>query len=232
MGQVARLREWRSGRNDKAARAALGELEAAAREERNIMAPSIACAKAGVTTGEWGETLRDVFGEYRAPTGVSEKPCGAEPSLDDLRARVVAASGRLGRTLTFVVGKPGLDGHSNGAEQIAVRARDIGMDVVYEGIRLTPEEIVDAAQAKNAHVVGLSILSGSHVPLVRDVMALLRERGMDSVPVIVGGIIPEADENILRQVGVSRIYTPKDFQLNAIMGDIVELAGAQDTAQI
>jgi len=232
MGQIAKLKEWRATRDDKAVRSALDELEAAAREGRNVMTPSIVCAKAGVTTGEWGETLRAVFGEYRAPTGVGEKPCGEAPSLDDLRARVEAASGKLGRTLTFVVGKPGLDGHSNGAEQIAVRARDIGMDVVYEGIRLTPEEIVDAAQAKNAHVVGLSILSGSHVPLVRDVMALLRERGMSDVPVIVGGIIPEADENILRQVGVSRIYTPKDFQLNAIMGDIVELAGAKETAQI
>ena len=230
MEQIARLKEWRLARNDNDVRASLDALEAAAREGRNVMEPSIACAKAGVTTGEWGETLREVFGEYRAPTGVGKRPCAEEPSLDDLRSRVAAASGKLGRTLTFVVGKPGLDGHSNGAEQIAVRARDIGMDVVYEGIRLTPEEIVDAAQAQNAHVVGLSILSGSHVPLVRDVMALLRERGMDNVPVIVGGIIPETDENILRQVGVSRIYTPKDFQLNAIMGDIVELAGGREAA--
>ncbi|MDA7948524.1 MAG: protein meaA [Hyphomicrobiaceae bacterium] len=230
MEQIARLKEWRLARNEKDVRAALDALETAAREGGNVMEPSIACAKVGVTTGEWGGTLREVFGEYRAPTGVGELPCAEEPSLDDLRVRVKAASGKLGRTLTFVVGKPGLDGHSNGAEQIAVRARDIGMDVVYEGIRLTPEEIVDAAQAQNAHVVGLSILSGSHVPLVRDVMALLRARGMDNVPVIVGGIIPEEDENILRQVGVSRIYTPKDFQLNTIMGDIVELAGGREKA--
>ncbi len=223
--QIAQLKEWRASRDAGAVEAALADLKAAASEDRNIMEASIACAKAGVTTGEWGETLRDVFGEYRAPTGVSDVPGAEEVTLDDLRAKVKAASGKLGRTLTFLVGKPGLDGHSNGAEQIAVRARDIGMDVVYEGIRLTPAEIVDAAQAQNAHVVGLSILSGSHVPLVRDVMALMRERGMDNVPVIVGGIIPEGDENILRQVGVSRIYTPKDFQLNAIMGDIVELAG-------
>jgi (2R)-ethylmalonyl-CoA mutase len=189
------------------------------------MEASIACARSGVTTGEWGSVLREVYGEYRAPTGVGKTPSEGEITLDDLRAKVREASGKLGRTLTFLVGKPGLDGHSNGAEQIAVRARDIGMDVVYEGIRLTPAEIVDAAQAQNAHVIGLSILSGSHVPLVRDVMALMRERGMESVPVIVGGIIPEGDENILRQVGVSRIYTPKDFRLNAIMGDIVELAG-------
>ncbi len=224
--QIAQLKEWRAKRDAGAAETALAGLKAAATEDRNIMEASIQCAKAGVTTGEWGETLRGVFGEYRAPTGVSDVPGEEEVTLDDLRAKVKAASGKLGRTLTFLVGKPGLDGHSNGAEQIAVRARDIGMDVVYEGIRLTPAEIVDAAQAQNAHVVGLSILSGSHVPLVRDVMALMRERGMDNVPVIVGGIIPEADENILRQVGVSRIYTPKDFQLNAIMGDIVELAGA------
>ncbi|GBE43482.1 methylmalonyl-CoA mutase large subunit [bacterium BMS3Bbin10] len=223
--QVARLKEWRGKRDAKAAASALGELERAAIEDRNIMEASIACAKAGVTTGEWGATLREVFGEYRAPTGVGKTPASGEVTLDDLRAKVKAASGKLGRTLTFLVGKPGLDGHSNGAEQIAVRARDIGMDVVYEGIRLTPAEIVDAAQAQNAHVIGLSILSGSHVPLVRDVMALMRARGMDAVPVIVGGIIPESDENILRQVGVARIYTPKDFQINAIMGDIVELAG-------
>ena len=229
MEQIARLKDWRSKRDAKTAENALAELKAAAQEGRNVMEPSIACAKAGITTGEWGATLREVFGEYRAPTGVGAASSKEEITLDDLREKVKAASGRLGRTLTFLVGKPGLDGHSNGAEQIAVRAKDIGMDVVYEGIRLTPEEIVDAAQAQNAHVVGLSILSGSHVPLVRDVMALMRERGMDNVPVIVGGIIPEADENILRQVGVSRIYTPKDFQLNAIMGDIVELAGAKES---
>ena len=222
--QIARLKEWRAGRDSKGVETALAGLKAAASEDSNIMEASIQCAKAGVTTGEWGETLRGVFGEYRAPTGVSDVPGEEEVTLDALRAKVKAASGKLGRTLTFLVGKPGLDGHSNGAEQIAVRARDIGMDVVYEGIRLTPAEIVDAAEAQNAHVVGLSILSGSHVPLVRDVMALMRERGMENVPVIVGGIIPEGDENILRQVGVSRIYTPKDFQINAIMGDIVELA--------
>jgi (2R)-ethylmalonyl-CoA mutase len=225
MEQIARLKEWRQKRDAGAAEAAFADLKAAAQEGHNIMEPSIACAKAGVTTGEWGGTLREVFGEYRAPTGVGEAASAKEITLDELREKVKAASGKLGRTLTFLVGKPGLDGHSNGAEQIAVRAKDIGMDVVYEGIRLTPQEIVDAAQKQNAHVVGLSILSGSHVPLVRDVMALMRERGMDNVPVIVGGIIPEADENILKQVGVSRVYTPKDFRLNTIMGDIVELAG-------
>jgi (2R)-ethylmalonyl-CoA mutase len=226
--QIARLKEWRANRDAKAVDTALADLKSAATDGRNIMEASISCAKAGVTTGEWGGTLRDVYGEYRAPTGVGESAGAEEVTLDDLREKVKAASGKLGRTLTFLVGKPGLDGHSNGAEQIAVRAQDIGMDVVYEGIRLTPKEIVDAAQKQNAHVIGLSILSGSHVPLVRDVMALMRERGMDNVPVIVGGIIPEGDENILRQVGVSRIYTPKDFQLNAIMGDIVELAGTKE----
>jgi (2R)-ethylmalonyl-CoA mutase len=225
--QIAKLKEWRARRDAHAVEAALAELNSAAREDRNIMEASIACARAGVTTGEWGACLREVFGEYRAPTGVSDTPCTDEVTLDDLRARVREVSGGLGRTLTFLVGKPGLDGHSNGAEQIAVRARDIGMDVVYEGIRLTPKEIVDAAEKQNAHVIGLSILSGSHVPLVRDVMALMRERGMADVPVIVGGIIPEGDENILRQVGVARIYTPKDFKLNTIMGDIVELAGGR-----
>lgn len=228
--QVARLREWRAKRDANAVEVALADLKAAAQEGRNIMEPSIACAKAGVTTGEWGETLRSVFGEYRAPTGVGASAGVSEVTLEELRERVRAASGKLGRTLTFLVGKPGLDGHSNGAEQIAVRARDIGMDVVYEGIRLTPQEIVDAAEKQKAHVIGLSILSGSHVPLVRDVMALMRERGMGDVPVIVGGIIPQEDENILRQVGVSRIYTPKDFRLNAIMGDIVELAGRPSQA--
>ena len=230
MEQVAQLKDWRGKRDGQAVDSALAALKAAAQEGRNIMEPSIACAKAGVTTGEWGGCLREVFGEYRAPTGVGKAAAAGEITLDELREKVKVASGKLGRTLTFLVGKPGLDGHSNGAEQIAVRAQDIGMDVVYEGIRLTPEEIVDAAQKQNAHVVGLSILSGSHVPLVRDVMALMRERGLDNVPVIVGGIIPEADENILRQVGVSRVYTPKDFQLNAIMGDIVELAGSREKA--
>ncbi|GAB4236757.1 MAG: protein meaA [Methyloligellaceae bacterium] len=229
--QIDRLRTWREQRDARAVESALGALEQAAREGSNIMPASIACAQAGVTTGEWGETLRRIFGEYRAPTGVDSVSGTQEVTLEALREKVRAASGRLGRTLTFLVGKPGLDGHSNGAEQIAVRARDIGMDVVYEGIRLTPQDIVDAAERQKAHVIGLSILSGSHVPLVRDVMALLRERGMDHVPVIVGGIIPAEDENILRQVGVKKVYTPKDFRLNAIMGDIVDLAAARQSGQ-
>ncbi|MEC9367530.1 MAG: methylmalonyl-CoA mutase family protein, partial [Pseudomonadota bacterium] len=222
--QIANLKAWRAKRDAKAVKATLAELEAAARDGSNIMDPSIAAAKAGVTTGEWGETLRGVFGQYRAPTGVGVTAVDAEASLKELQEQVRAVSGKLGRSLTFLVGKPGLDGHSNGAEQIAVRARDAGMEVIYDGIRLTPAEIVDAAEREKAHVIGLSILSGSHVPLVRDVMSLLRERGLH-MPVVVGGIIPADDVNILKQVGVSRVYTPKDFQINAIMGDIVELAG-------
>ena len=223
MEQVAALQAWRQQRDDKAVTAALVELKAAASEGRNIMPPSIEAAKAGVTTGEWGQVLREVFGEYRAPTGIAAKHVLDEARLEDVRRRVDEVSGKLGRRLTFVVGKPGLDGHSNGAEQIAVRASDCGMNVVYEGIRFTPAEIVKAAQDNNAHVVGLSILSGSHVSLVRDVAQRLREAGLGHVPVVVGGIIPSEDENILKQCGAAAIYTPKDFQLNEIMAGIVDL---------
>jgi len=223
--QIARLKAWRDKRDRKEAEKALKDLKAAAQEDRNIMPPSIACARAGVTTGEWGATLREVFGEYRAPTGLSAGGPRDETALRELREAVRLLSERLGRPVTFLIGKPGLDGHSNGAEQIAVRARDIGMETVYEGIRLTPEEIVAAARENDVHIVGLSILSGSHVPLVQDIMARMRRAGLDHIPVIVGGIIPAEDENILRQCGIARIYTPKDFQLNDIMGEIVELVG-------
>ena len=223
MEQVAALQAWRQQRDDKSVTAALVELKSAASEGRNIMPPSIEAAKAGVTTGEWGQVLREVFGEYRAPTGIAAKHVLDEARLEDVRRRVDEVSGKLGRRLTFVVGKPGLDGHSNGAEQIAVRASDCGMNVVYEGIRFTPAEIVKAAQDNNAHVVGLSILSGSHVSLVRDVAQRLREAGLGHVPVVVGGIIPSEDENILKQCGAAAIYTPKDFQLNEIMVGIVDL---------
>ncbi len=221
--QVAALQAWRQERDGKAARQALIDLKEAASEGRNIMPPSIVAAKAGVTTGEWGAVLREVFGQYRAPTGI-----GAEHSVDterlkQVRELVKEVSGKLGRTLTFVVGKPGLDGHSNGAEQIAVRANDCGMDVIYDGIRLTPAEIVEQAKEAKAHVVGLSILSGSHVSLVREVIQRLREAGMGDVPVVVGGIIPPDDVNILKQCGASAVYTPKDFQLNDIMTGIVGL---------
>jgi ethylmalonyl-CoA mutase len=225
--QVAALQAWRRDRDDNAVRQALIDLKAAAAEGRNIMPPSIAAAKAGVTTGEWGGILREVFGEYRAPTGIHAKHAIDKARLEEVREAVETVSGKLGRTLTFVVGKPGLDGHSNGAEQIAVRATDVGMEVVYDGIRLTPAEIVQQAREAKAHVVGLSILSGSHVSLVREVVQRLREAGMGDVPVVVGGIIPPEDVNILKQCGASAIYTPKDFQLNDIMLGIVKLVDAK-----
>ncbi|MBV8111118.1 MAG: protein meaA [Hyphomicrobiales bacterium] len=221
--QIERLKAWRAARDQQAVAAALKELRAAARENRNIMPASIDCAKAGVTTGEWGFALRESFGEYRAPTGVGRAPRNDTVGLDDLRADVDRLSRRLGRRLKFVLGKPGLDGHSNGAEQIAVRARDAGMDVTYEGIRLTPAEIVEAARKQGAHVVGLSILSGSHVPLVKDVVARMKTAGLDGVPVVVGGIIPPEDAQALQQAGVAAVYTPKDFELNRIMADIVRI---------
>jgi (2R)-ethylmalonyl-CoA mutase len=229
--QVERLKAWRAARNDKAVKAAIAELERAAKEGRNIMEPSIAAARAGVTTGEWGGTLRRVFGEYRAPTGVAQAAVAREGlALDSVRSNVDALSAKLGRRLKFLVGKPGLDGHSNGAEQIAVRARDCGMEVVYEGIRLTPAQIVRAALDESAHVIGLSILSGSHVPLVQEVMERLRKEGLSDVPVVVGGIIPPEDEVKLKAFGVAAVYTPKNFQLNDIMADIVRLVGSQAMA--
>jgi (2R)-ethylmalonyl-CoA mutase len=225
--QIERLKAWRAARDEKAASAALAALEQAAKEGRNVMEPSIACAKAGVTTGEWGGVLRRVFGEYRAPTGVAQAAAQREgQELDAVRAKVAALSARLGRQVKFLVGKPGLDGHSNGAEQIAVRARDCGMEVVYQGIRLTPAQIVRTALEESAHVVGLSILSGSHVPLVREVMERMRKEGLTDVPVVVGGIIPPEDAALLKSYGVKAVYTPKDFQLNDIMADIVGLLEA------
>jgi (2R)-ethylmalonyl-CoA mutase len=228
---VERLKAWRAQRDAKAVKTALVELERAAKEDRNIMEPSIACAKVGVTTGEWGGTLRKVFGEYRAPTGVAQAAiAGAGAGLEDVRKEVEAASAKIGRRIKFLVGKPGLDGHSNGAEQIAVRARDCGMEVVYEGIRLTPAQIVRAAVDESAHVVGLSILSGSHVPLVSELMERMRKEGLGDVPVVVGGIIPPEDEVKLKSFGVAAVYTPKDFQLNDIMADIVKLVSVKSMA--
>ena len=228
--QIGRLQAWRAGRDGAAVLAALADLRAAARAGRNVMPASIAAAKAGVTTGEWAGVMRAVHGEYRGPTGVSKSMSNKTEGLDDLRAAVDAVSDRLGQRLKFLVGKPGLDGHSNGAEQIAFRARDCGMDITYEGIRLTPEEIVAAARAQGAHVIGLSILSGSHVPLIEDVMARLRAAGLDHIPVMVGGIIPDEDAVKLKAFGVARVYTPKDFELNRIMIDIVALADTMQTA--
>ena len=229
--QIERLKAWRTQRDDKAVKAALGELERAAKEGRNVMEPSIACAKAGVTSGEWGGLLRKIYGEYRAPTGVAQAAAQREGGgLEAVRASVEAVSDKLGRRIKFLVGKPGLDGHSNGAEQIAVRARDCGMEVVYEGIRLTPAQIVRAAVDEAVHCVGLSILSGSHVPLVKEVMERMRKEGLDDIPVVVGGIIPPDDARTLKAFGVAAVYTPKDFQLNDIMADIVRLVAGNAKA--
>jgi (2R)-ethylmalonyl-CoA mutase len=225
--QVDRLNEWRRGRDNDQVQAALAALRQAAKNGDNIMPPSIAAAKAGVTTGEWAEEMRLVHGTYRGPTGVSASVSNKTEGLEDLRQKVDAVSDQLGRRLKVLVGKPGLDGHSNGAEQIAFRARDCGMDITYDGIRLTPAELVAAALDDAAHVVGLSILSGSHLPLVQETMDRMREAGLGHIPVIVGGIIPEDDAKTLRKMGVSRVYTPKDFELNSIMKEITELASPQ-----
>ena len=222
--QISRLNAWRGARDNDAVQSALAALRAAARDGTNIMEPSIAAAKAGVTTGEWAEEMRKAYGTYRGPTGVSTSVSNRTDGLDDLRNEVNAVSDQLGRRLKFLIGKPGPDGHSNGAEQIASRARDCGMDITYDGIRMTPEELVASALADDAHVVGLSILSGSHIPLVEDLMIRMEKAGLTHIPVIVGGIIPDDDAEKLRKMGVARIYTPKDFELNAIMGDIVQLA--------
>ncbi len=220
--QIDALNAWRDARDSAAVSASLKALRAAAREGQNIMPPSIACAKAGVTTGEWGEAMRQEFGEYRAPTGVSMAMANDTTGLEDIQAEVRRASARLKEPLRFLVGKPGLDGHSNGAEQIAVRARDCGIKVFYEGIRMTPEALVEAAKREKVHIMGLSILSGSHVPLVEETMARIKAAGLD-IPVIVGGIIPEDDAKTLRGLGIARVYTPKDFDLNQIMRDVISL---------
>jgi ethylmalonyl-CoA mutase len=223
-GQTAAVKEWRSSRDQAAVDSALAALASAARDESvNIMPATLACAAAGATTGEWAAVLREVFGEYRAPTGVADAAMAPDDdALHELRDKVERVSEALGRRVKILVGKPGLDGHSNGAEQIAVRARDAGMDVVYEGIRLTPQRIAQAAVQEGVHVVGLSILSGSHLELIPAVISELRSAGAD-VPVVVGGIIPEADAAKLIEAGVERVYTPKDFEISRIMGDIVDL---------
>ncbi len=228
--QIARLEDWRKARDDAAVNAALEALRKAARSGENIMEASIAAAKAGATTGEWGDAVRAEFGQYRGPTGVSKNPSNRTEGLDDIREQVAAVSAALGEKMKFLVGKPGLDGHSNGAEQIAARARDCGMDITYDGIRLTPEEIVASALESGAHVVGLSILSGSHVPLIEDLMTRMQEAGLGHIPVIAGGIIPEADAERLKAMGVAKVYTPKDFELNVIMSDIVTLVDPRSRA--
>ena len=229
--QRAAVERWRAGRDQAAADAALAEVARVAREPgENIMPATIAAARAGVTTGEWSGALREAFGSYRAPTGVGEAaaPLGGDEGLVALRDEVERVSEGLGRRLKILVGKPGLDGHSNGAEQIAVRARDAGMDVVYEGIRLTPAQIAASALQEGVHVVGLSILSGSHLELIPDVLDSLRAEGLGEVPVVVGGIVPEADVARLREAGVAAVYTPKDFDLTKIMRDVVALVAERN----
>jgi (2R)-ethylmalonyl-CoA mutase len=225
------VRQWRSQRDQAAVDAALAKLAEVARDEtQNIMPATIEAARAGATTGEWAQTLRDTFGEYRAPTGVADASAATgNEALEELREKVERVSETLGRRVKILVGKPGLDGHSNGAEQVAVRARDAGFDVVYEGIRLTPSQIAKSAVDEGVHVVGLSILSGSHMELIPDVIRELEEAGAD-VPVVVGGIIPVADEKKLLEAGVARVYTPKDFQVTNIMSDIVDLVAERHGA--
>ncbi len=223
--QLARLQAWREGRDSAAAAAALAALTRAAADGSNVMEPSIACAHAGVTTGEWAGALGEIFGAYRAPTGVAAAagPRNDVHGLDELRARVEAVSQALGRRPKLLVAKPGLDGHSSGAEQIAVRARDAGLEVVYQGIRLTPEHIVAAAREEDVHLIGLSVLSGSHLALVTEVLARMKAAGLGDVPVVVGGIIPPEDADALKQAGVAAVYTPKDYDLTATLTDLVEI---------
>lgn len=227
--QVARLEAWRAQRDHGAVRRALAELARVAASDENVMPASIAAAKAGVTTGEWSDTLRRAFGEYRAPTGIAgaRTPDGLAEALGGLRRRVEVLTQQLGRRPKLLVGKPGLDGHSNGAEQIALRARDAGFEVVYEGIRVTPKELARAAVDEGVHLVGLSVLSGSHLELVRDTLARLRELGAGEVPVVVGGIVPDVDAAALRADGVRAVYTPKDFEISKIIEDLCAILEAR-----
>jgi ethylmalonyl-CoA mutase len=229
--QIKRIQAWRKERDQKAVDAALAELKRAVKAGENVMPPSIAAAKAGVTTGEWSQALRETLGEYRAPTGVASATLSSarmneksQAEVARLRERLGSLEKKLGRRPRLLVGKPGLDGHSNGAEQIALKARDVGFEVIYEGIRVTPEQLVASALEEGVNLIGLSILSGSHLELVPEVLKRLREAGIGDVPVVVGGIIPEVDAKRLREAGVARVYTPKDFELNAIMSDLADLA--------
>ena len=226
---AAAVKAWREGRDSAAAEAALEVLRKVASTDENLMAATLDCARAGVTTGEWAGALREVFGEYRAPTGVSGSVSqGGGEQLAAVRQRVKEAGETLGRRLKILVAKPGLDGHSNGAEQVAVRARDVGFEVVYQGIRLTPKEIVAAAVEEDVHVIGLSILSGSHMELVPTIIDGLRDAGIGYVPVIIGGIIPDSDAAKLRAAGVAKVFTPKDYELTDIMGEIVDVIVASE----
>ncbi|MGY4768370.1 protein meaA [Kribbella sp. CWNU-51] len=219
------LRNWRAGRDGAAVETALAKLREVAKTTDNLMPATLECARAGVTTGEWAGVLREMYGEYRAPTGVSGSVgvSGGGAAIAAVREKVAATSEELGGRLRFLVGKPGLDGHSNGAEQVAVRARDVGFEVIYQGIRLTPEQIVAAAVAEDVHCVGLSILSGSHMELVPQVVAGLRKAGLEDVPVVVGGIVPDADARALVTTGVAAVYTPKDYDLTGMMSNVVDV---------
>ncbi len=228
--QIDRLNRWRRKRDEKLVSKALFNLRKAALDGQNIMPTSIEAARAGATTGEWAQEMRNIYGEYRGPTGVAMGISNKTDGLDELRSAVDAVSDKLGERLKFLIGKPGLDGHSNGAEQIASRARDCGMKIEYEGIRLTPQELVEAVKSTKAHVVGLSILSGSHIPLVQDMITLLTKEGLTNIPIVVGGIIPEEDKAKLLKMGISKVYTPKDFEMNTIMMDIVNLAEPREIA--
>jgi len=221
---VEAVQRWRAERDQAEVELSLAELRDAAKTEQNLMAVTLRCARAGVTTGEWSDALREVFGEYRAPTGVSGAAGGPEAgeAFAAVRARVAATGEELGGRLKFLVGKPGLDGHSNGAEQIAVRARDAGFEVIYSGIRLTPAQIVAAAVEEDVHVVGLSVLSGSHLSVVPDVLDGLREAGLTDVPLVVGGIVPDGDAARLRSLGVARVFTPKDFEMSRVLDQVVD----------
>jgi len=236
-GQRAALTHWKEERDNAAVEQALTELQRVAKTDENMMAPSIAAAHAGVTTGEWANTLRQVWGEYRAPTGVAGatvKASGSGPAAETiarLRKRLDELESRMGRRAKLLVGKPGLDGHSNGAEQIAIKARDVGFDVVYEGIRVSPEQIVASALEEGVHLIGLSILSGSHLALVPEVVERLREAGLGDIPVVAGGIIPEVDAERLRRAGVAAVYTPKDFELDNIMSDLIDLVDRRHAAE-
>ncbi len=222
--QIENLKRWRASRDDAAVGAALAKVREAAAAGTNIMPPSVEAAEAGATTGEWGAVVRDVFGEYRSPTGVGRAPSNYTEGLEDIRTAVDSVSSRLGRRLKLLIAKPGLDGHSNGAEQIAYRARDCGIDVAYEGIRLTVDEIVASAKAENPHLIGVSILSGSHLSLVVQLIEKLRSEGLGHIPVVVGGIIPETDAERLKSFGATAVFSPKDFDLNGIMLDLVAIA--------
>ena len=228
--QIDRLNLWRSKRDEELVSLALFNLRKAALDGQNIMPTSIEAAKAGATTGEWAQEMRNIYGEYRGPTGVASGISNKTEGLEKIRSAVDAVSDKLGERLKFLIGKPGLDGHSNGAEQIASRARDCGMNIEYQGIRLTPQELVETVKTTKSHVIGLSILSGSHIPLVQDMISLLAQEGLTNIPVVVGGIIPEDDKIKLLKMGISKVYTPKDFEMNTIMMDIVNLAEPKEIA--